>query len=125
MLNLFNFLDNNRSSSYVSDYPQVIFTDSEKQANYLNNESQSQNNRGIFSFLNSDMFKQLLPFLLGGKASSNNALMSLLQNSNPNLKDLACTLELFNKNKQEDSKETKTIGPSTNIIDMEEYEELT
>ena len=124
MLNLFNFLQHNQNSSYVSDYPQVIFTDSEKQAKYYNNESQSQNNSGIFSFLNSDLFKQLLPFLLGGKTSSNNAIMSLLQNTNPNLKDLACTLGLFNKNKQEKNKEIKTITSTTNIIDMDEYEEL-
>ena len=116
MLDNFN---KNESGAYVSDYPEVFFTEPNvrNQNNFaIPNYTPPQNRSSIFSLFNSDLFKQFLPLLFNGKGD--NKIMSLLQGSTPSVSDLVKSLSSINLNE----KPPKT--KNENIIDMQGYEEV-
>ena len=125
---MFNGDNGVQYDNYVSDYPQVFFTQ-----NYVNkNNSQmpmqtNVNNFGscgvLGNFLNSDMLKQILPFLLNGKNNNGNAnFMSMMQNFNPNISKLINSLGMFNNKNNNSNFANK--NDDKNIIDMNGYEEI-
>lgn len=125
---MFNGDNGVQYDNYVSDYPQVFFTQ-----NYVNkNNSQipmqtNVNNFGSYgflgNFLNSDMLKQILPFLLSGKNNNGNAnFMSMMQNFNPNISKLINSLGMFNNKNNNSNFANK--NDDKNIIDMNGYEEI-
>lgn len=100
------------NDAYQSDYPEVIYTSEKYKA--INVAPDVKTNTGglfakISELLNSDMFKQIMPLLLGGKTN----MMSLIQNINPNI---ASVIKSLNINPSKGK--TECVD---NIIDMSEY----
>ena len=124
---MYNGNYNTQNGNYISDYPQVFFTSDNVTNNNLQNNMQpngnSFNNNGFLSnILNSDMLKQILPFLLGGKTNNNTNFMSIMQNFNPNISKIISSLGIFNN--KNDRTITDNKNNDKNIIDMNGYEEI-
>ena len=126
MFNDQNFYKNQQE--YVSDYPSVFFTNGNQNIQY-NSYVNDYNNRSsgiLTNILNSNVIKQIIPFLLGTKDNSNNNLLSLLQNfttnNNFNFNELVNSLGFLKKSNSTTKNENNTNSP--NIIDMSEYEEI-
>lgn len=124
MISFFN-QNNNQQNQYVSDYPQVIYTNNNN--TYLNNQTYASNGgqQGFLSsILNSDIIKQIIPFLLNSNTNSKGPnILSLLQNFNPNLSEIVNSLSLFNNNNKKKAPENKTQDKG--IIDLSDYEDVT
>ena len=125
---MFNGDNGVQYDNYVSDYPQVFFT--QNYVNKNNSQMPMQTNVNTFgscgvlgNFLNSDMLKQILPFLLNGKNNNGNAnFMSMMQNFNPNISKLINSLGMFNNKNNNSNFANK--NDDKNIIDMNGYEEI-
>lgn len=129
MFNIFNNSNNqnNFENNYISDYPQVFFTNSVQPNNqnyqsYQNNYQQPTNQSFLSNLLNSDLVKQIVPLLLGGKNNAN--IFSTLKNSNLNIGELINSLSTLNS-KQENTKNLNSEkSKHNNIIDMSDFEEI-
>lgn len=150
MFNLFSNSQQQSSGGYVSDYPPVFFTNSINNGSNSNFNSNGQNTnqyntyvqnndqgynqnvqqQGGFlsSILNSDIFKQLVPLLLGGKLNFDNTnfggsnIISVVKNIFPNI---ASMLKVFDNNKKNStSPKVNSLDKDDPIIDMTNYEEI-
>lgn len=125
---MYNSNYNTHNNNYISDYPQVFFTNNNVSNTNLQNNTQPNgnnfnNNSFLSNILNSDMLNQILPFLLGGKNNNGNAnFMSMMQNFNPNISKLINSLGMFNNKNNNSNFSNK--NDNRNIIDMNGYEEI-
>ena len=124
MISFFN-QNNNQQNQYVSDYPQVIYTNNKNTSLKNQTEAENDGQQGfVSSILNSDIIKQIIPFLLGSNTNSKRLnILSLLQNFNPNLSEMVNSLSLFNNNNKKKAPENKTQDKG--IIDLSDYEDVT
>lgn len=150
MFNLFNSNQQQSSGGYVSDYPPVFFTNSNNNGSnsnfntngqnsnqyntYIQNNEQGYNQntqqQGGFlsSLINSDIFKQIIPLLLGGKLNFDNTnlggtnILSMVKNIFPNISNI---LSIFGNNKKNtNNTNVNSLDKDDHIIDMTSYEEI-
>ncbi|MBQ7884806.1 MAG: hypothetical protein IJ318_01770 [Clostridia bacterium] len=117
----------NTQNQYITDYPEVFFTNNKMQNSFLSPNTQpvqqnnfQNNHRGI----SKDLIGQILPFVLGKGGDMSNIVSNLMQtnifkNFNPKMLEI-----LEGLTPQKPNTKTMQKKDTPNIIDMSNYKEL-
>lgn len=108
---------NNHSMQNLSDYPDVVYTNKTSCQNC--NKPQDNISQGFMPFANSDLLKNFLPMIFGGKKNQNFNVMDLFKE----VPQISNILSLIKPNSKKENE--KDNNSSETIIDVSDYTEIT
>ena len=108
--------DQSQNNNFISDYPDVIFTNKNNfnNATIQNNNANMQNQNN----LNFDMLKNFLPLLFGKNSANISNILSADKNN------LSQIMSLFTNNKKEENKEHHKQKSEATQMDISEFIEV-